>query len=163
MYFWRIQLLKDELSEGTLSQSARFKYYLACTIIGSIFLELTVLFPIEFSTVLVASSIFTICATVAGTTYCYLVNRNRDNKEFIDRFICIGWVVGIRLLVICLPLYLLYFIVGGAVGGEDFAQFHETFNSVNLAFCVLFTIIAYWLIGHHMADVASRQPSSENI
>ena len=47
-----------------------------------------------------------------GTYYCFTVNRNNDNKDFIIRFIVLGWPASIRWIllffVIYSSLYILY-------------------------------------------------------
>jgi hypothetical protein len=154
MYFWNIKALKEELVNGQLSQRERFKYYLACTILYALSLELTVVSPVPFNNLLLVQSVLTIALTIAGTIYCYRINRAGDDQEFIDRIFCIGWVVGIKLAVFWIAAYLAYSIGGRLVGGDEFSSFAESFNVIDLAFSFVFCCVAYWLTGIHIGDVA---------
>ena len=53
------------------------------------------------------STILMLAVSVWGVYYCYKINSAGDNKDFIVRVMCIGLPVGIRVLVIFIPIYIL--------------------------------------------------------
>lgn len=154
MYFWKVDSLAQDLKNGSLPQSERFKYLLATVIIYAAVIELTFLFAEPITTLQIVQSALVIAITIGGTIYCYLMNTRGDNQEFIDRFICIGWVVAVRVTVLFIAVYSLYLFTGYAVGGEAFERFSESTNFVDVGFTLLMCGLCYWLIGKYIKKVA---------
>jgi len=154
MYFWKIDSLAQDLKNGSLPQSERFKYLLATLIIYAVVIELSVLFDEPTTIWHIVQSTFIVAITIAGTIYCYFVNRRGDNQEFIDRFVCLGWVVSVRITLLFLAIYSLYLFAGYTLGGEAFEKFAETTNFVDVGFTLLMCGLCYWLIGRHIEKVA---------
>ncbi len=154
MYFWKIESLTQELKAGGLPQSERVKYLLATVIVYSVVLESSFFFaePITFLQILQSAFMFVI--TIAGTLYCYVVNRRGDNQEFIDRFVCVGWVVLVRITALFVVVYFPYVIAGHAIGGEKFERFSESINVVDVTFTLFICALSYWLIGRHINRIA---------
>jgi len=154
MYFWKIDSLSQDLKNGSLPQSERFKYLLANVIVYAVIIELSTLFAEPIIALDIFQSIFIVAITVAGTIYCYVVNSHGDNQEFIDRFICIGWVVTVRVIVLFIVAFSLYLFIGYAVGGEEFERFSETTNFVSVGFVLGMCGVFYGLVGKHIKKVA---------
>lgn len=154
MYFWKIDSLTQELKDGSLPQSERMKYLLATVIVYAVAIEASFLFAEPITYLRIFQSSFIVAITVGGTIYCYVMNRRGDNREFIDRFICIGWVVSVRVIALFVGVYFLYLIAGYAVGGEEFEKFLESTSIVDAGLTLLVCILGYWLIGEHIKKVA---------
>lgn len=56
-------------------------------------------------------NIIFIFLTVIGTIACYVTNKNCDDKEFIERYICIGFPVTVRMLIFAILLSIAAFIL----------------------------------------------------
>lgn len=154
MYFWKIDSLVQELKDGSLPQSERMKYLLATVTVYAAVAELSFLFAEPITALQIFQSVFIVALTVVGTIYCYVVNRRGDNREFIDRFICIGWVVSVRVTALFMGVYFLYIIAGYAIGGEEFERFLDSTSFVSVSFILLVSVLCYWLIGKHIKKVA---------
>jgi hypothetical protein len=91
--------------------------------------------------------VFLFCLAIAilGTDACYHSNRSGDNKEFIERYICIGFVTSIRLGLILIPLA---FLAHGLVNAltEDGLP-HET-GLYDLIFYAPFLGYFYWRLNN---------------
>jgi hypothetical protein len=154
MYFWKIDSLTQDLKNGAVPQSERFKYLLATVIAYAAVIELTFLFVEPITTLQTVQAVAVIALTIGGTIYCYLLNARGDNQEFIDRFVCIGWVVSVRVTVLFIAVFSLYMFTGYTVGGEAFEQFSERANFVDVSFTLLMCGLCYRLIGKHIRKVA---------
>jgi hypothetical protein len=52
-----------------------------------------------------------VAITVAGILSCYSVNKHGDNRDFIARMICLGWPVGIQVIVGYAAMFLLMMLL----------------------------------------------------
>ncbi len=118
MYFWNIDGLVQELKAGTISEYEKMKYLLATTLLqlfslmnGPGFIQFM---PVTNTEVLIQSLFFGIIVgvTVWGIYHCFIINKQGDNKNFIERFICLGFPVGVRILVFFSIGLLLWIIFG---------------------------------------------------
>jgi hypothetical protein len=78
---------------------------------------------------------------VIGTIVCYQSNAAGDNKEFIERYICIGFPTAIRIMLIAIPLIIVAYVVIYSVipDGNPKAT-----SGYDLLFHVVFLIFFYW-------------------
>lgn len=155
MYFWKIEKLKNDLLIKPLSESESFKYlfaYLASESLLLIFIDIDdITVPnLEFTNMWdVFSSINGFLINAIGVYYVYKCNKGANGDNFLQKFFSIGWVVGIRLIVLFLPLMLLLFFIL-SLSSTDF-------SSTNPYDVILFFIIDflfYWLLGKHVKEVA---------
>lgn len=123
-YFWNVNQLIKDLRAGIVTEYEKFQY-LFCSVI---FIPLQFLAPFNpNSTVnsiqdiyLFYLFIFLQLAVLAwGFYYCFSKNKNNDNKNFIERFICLSVPVGFRVLLYSgLALIALLFL--GVFGAKIF-------------------------------------------
>ncbi len=61
----------------------------------------TTTFPLftAFASVSLFSWLITVIILIVGTTICYKTNKNGDNKEFVERFISVGFPVFVQTVV----------------------------------------------------------------
>ena len=156
MYFWKTESLAAELRNGTLSQKDRFKYLLAFMTITAIFTELSYYISEAPSTVAISESTLVIFITIFGTVWCYIANKSGDDREFIERFVCLSIPVLIHLTVIFLFLYSFYMIIGFYLFENAFDKFTETTNWVDVGFTILFGLYFYWKLSKVIKSVANR-------
>ncbi len=65
--------------------------------------------------------IFYVFSTIIGTIICYNTNKNGDDKEFIDRYISIGFPIFVKLLTIFMVILLLIYLVYLVLLEQDFS------------------------------------------
>ena len=66
----------------------------------------------------VTSSVLAFLILTIGTIWCYRINGGRDGWEFIDKFICLGFPICVKLIVVIIGMFVVYLIVGSIVFGE---------------------------------------------
>ena len=122
MYWWNIKALANELKAKKVSQLEKFKYFFALTIVVVVIGELSYLFPLieKPNSLDILDSLAYIAVTAFGILACYKANKRGDNKEFIDRFICLSWPIGILLFVIFMISAVFYLIIGYSIAGDAF-------------------------------------------
>ena len=155
MYFWNAKSLANELKDGSLPQSERMKYLLTTVALYAILFEISAMLAEPVTALLILQSILIVAMTIVGTLACYEVNRRGDNREFIDRYICIGWVVIIKIMVLALAVYVVYMVIGLAVGGEAFARFLDSTSIVSMMFTTIVSIVYYWRVARHIERIAN--------
>ncbi len=150
MYFWRIEELKSKVIASPLTDREVLPYLL-------IFVGITGLipiFPVESMTLWdYVGAVWTFLLAVFGTIYVYRCNGGATGKDFLQRYLAIGWVVTIRWAAIVMPLFVLLIF---AVDPSS----EETEWYVGLFF-VLAEVVLYERIGHHIRAVA-RVPLRSN-
>jgi len=161
MYWWRIEPLKAELISGGPAESEKVKYLLATSALYVLASEGGYLAAQSDSIDKLTaadwiSSISLIVLTFLGTYYCYRRNRGANGRQFLERFVCLGWPVTIRFLVFLVALLLGYAILGHVIGGERFATFFQSDEIVMVGVTVLWEILFFWYLGRHIHDIAER-------
>jgi hypothetical protein len=84
-----------------------------------------------------------------GTRACYLANGGASGRQFLDRFISLGWVVGVRIALLAIPLSLPLLKV---------AEIAPTMAQVGLdLFLLAFQVVYFWRTprrrGNHVTPV----------
>lgn len=148
MYWWDVHGLAADLAARRVSERDKMLYYTLTTTLyaGSSALAL-VPPPPETPTAMLAGQILIIVAsTLAGILICYEVNRRTDDRDFLDRMVCLSWPVTIRLAVVYLPLYTAYLVAGLLIGGDRFDAFFERPSATALVWLVMVYVLNYaWL------------------
>ena len=118
MYLWNTKALATKLKSGELSQHERFKYfflYIVLTTVTIEFLFYVTEEQLNFFTLI--SSAIAITATVVGLILSYRVNKMGDDKEFIDRYVCVGLPIAVKLVVLLIGIGILYVILCEVIFG----------------------------------------------
>ena len=111
MYLWKTKELVLKMKNDELSQTEKFKYFLVFIILTTIFARLSSYTSISPTFQAVIVSILTAVIVIAGTILCYRTNRKGDDREFIDRIICISLPIYIKLFVVYIVILFLYNIL----------------------------------------------------
>jgi len=161
MRFLRISELKSDIEAGKIAEADVFKYALASisvmTFASDIPHEVTKVYPVEwfypFGTTLL---------TIWGFRRCFLANGGVAGDGFLPRVFALGWVMGLRvLLVLCLAFALGFvaLVAYSAVNPtNDFSDFFESNSFVSLFYLLALLVeLWYWtaLCGH-IKDVKRR-------
>jgi len=166
MYFWKIDKLKKDLAKQPLSESESFKYLFATIILYSLAM---IPFP-ENNLWDVIDSLIGGVITVFGVWYIYKCNRGSMGSNFLQKYLSIGWVVGIRWLVfVLLPTVIVYFIAKGIYYGitaetyADIADIPENTTLSDVLVLNLLFITYFWLFGKHIKDTVKNEFLTDNL
>ncbi len=151
MYFWKINRLKEDLIKGPLSESESFKYLIAITIVYGLTMVMVLFLENNFWDIY--SAIVTGIISIVGVIYIYKCNNGREGTHFLQRYLSLGWVVGIRWMVLLvLPATIVYFIALGI-----YSEVPSSTTLLDLLFLNLLYLPFFWLFGKHIKDVANRK------
>jgi hypothetical protein len=103
MIWFKIKNLEHQISIGQLSEKNTLHYLLATIVYGLIYNLYSVICGYSYFTL--AETLLAIITAIIFLPILYKENQKIDNHNFIARFIAIGWVVKMKLL-----LYTLVFI-----------------------------------------------------
>jgi hypothetical protein len=152
MYFWRIENLKAQLASRPLSDREVLPYFAIFLGVTSAAWFMPLVEPNLWDHLLTAVGVL---LAVPGTVWIYRRNGGAVGQHFLQRYLAVGWVVGIRWLVVVLPSLMLYFAVLDLLDVEAVATTWHDFILFSIALLLL-----YWRIGHHIADIAARSAAS---
>jgi hypothetical protein len=119
MYWWNVSKLAEDLREGRVDEKERFKYFLATFAAWSVAGLLFFYSGGPFSTESLLSTAVNLTVAIIGVILCYRVNRSGDNTEFVGRMICLGWPIGVRLVVTFSAMFLLIGSITSMPEGAD--------------------------------------------
>ena len=148
MYFWHTDALAQELKEGTVSESEKFKYFFTLFILISIAWSTTNFFePDEFTLSNIIQSIIDIIIVIVGTYLCYAINREGDGINFIERYVCLNFPIFIKFTVFMLFGYTIL----GIIFGTSFLVSDDVFANwfVYLLSTILY-IYFFWRLYVHI-------------
>lgn len=155
MYLWKIDKLKEELRQGSLSEKESFKYLLAWEILYSLVL---IPFPVEWSVLDVYDGLLELVLAILGIAYVYKVNGGSAGKYFLQRYLSIGWVVFVRFSVfVTIPVIIAYGVVYGvATNGADMP---EQTTWLDIALLGLVSMAYYLISARHMKAITEEEAS----
>ncbi|WP_152996235.1 hypothetical protein [Pseudoalteromonas sp. H105] len=146
MYFWKIESLKSDLREGNLTQSNDLKY-----LAGTLVLFVLASFPSDTVNLFDYFNILLgVLSVICGTALCFFANGGNQGSDFLRRYLSISWVVGIRLLVTTVPIFILIYVVVELAG----YGFSEETNSLDLALQTVFSVFYYWRVIHYIKQIS---------
>jgi hypothetical protein len=154
MYFWNTNALAKKLRSRSLSQSEKMQYFVASSACYTLFFEVNGYLDESPSLLLILRSAVAVMTTIIGIIFCYRVNSEGDGQEFIDRFICLGWPIAIKVVLGMSLTYIAYLGGGTAIWGDRFERFNESTTYVDMAFSLFFEFIFYWRVSYHLRRVA---------
>lgn len=100
MYLWNVNALVKDLREDKMSENEKLKYYLLSGVVA-----LALPHELDLFTIL------DIGVFIIGTYLCFEANSKGDNRNFITRMICLEIPLGIRYVLILLPLFIVVYII----------------------------------------------------
>ena len=141
-----------------LSQREKFKYYA----VFIFFIYLSLAFqgyerPGVTGGLFFAGLLSAVLA-VGGLVLCYKANNGNSGEDFIERFVCISWVVGIRMSVLLfLPYFAVYWFMTCGLNCTEFVE--ENFYVMQVK-TVVFNVIYFLWIRRHIRRVAAETSST---
>jgi hypothetical protein len=144
MNFIKDRELALRFKNNAVSSKERFLYLL-------IFMTLTTLLSSSFfiadlySTKLNQWDIYTdivmLVLTIAGTIICYQTNKRGDDKEFIERYISIGFPVGIRSLLFLILIGGIFLVIAVLTAQGEISDESTVYD---LLVMTAFILYFYW-------------------
>ena len=159
MYLWNTNALARELKDGTLSEREKFKYLLVNLVLYALIVEMMNYVPIEYSESVVLMSIFNILSVVIGTYICYRTNGGSNGAKFMERYICLGLPIAIKItvslfaIIIFLPSVLWILI-------DSFVDSKVLGNTLGNTYSIVFTIIYYWRLNVHIKSISHNDATA---
>lgn len=147
MIWLDIKKLEQKISNNLFSEKESFLYLLAHSIISCITIASGS--QINNKGINTLTSIVVIFITIWGLKAAYKANMDFDGKDFVKRFVAIGWIIAIRLVLIVLGCSFAIGIIAVIVSATTNIQDLGTELSKNLFyvfFVSVFEIIYYLLI-----------------
>lgn len=157
MYFWKVDSLVDDFKQNKVTQKEEFKYILLFSILTLLSTNSFVSIDSTYNFYDTLDLILLIIITVAGIYYCFKINSDGDNKDFMVRFISIGLPVVVRVLAIAIPI----FIISAMIESLFFITSEEMESDScesTLSLVVLTSLIMigyYWYLSKKIKDVSS--------
>lgn len=161
MYFWKINKLKSELKENSLSESESFKYLFATTLLYSLGMT-----PYIDSTVWdVYAALVGSIITIIGLFYVYKCNGGAKGKNFLQRYLALNWVVGLRWTVlVAMPITIVFMILIGALATflevpipDDWTLVSDDVSLYSIVFFSLLYPSYFWLLGKHIKSLGDHK------
>ena len=87
---------------------------------------------------------------IGGTYYVYLQNGGKEGFNLIQKYVVLGWVVGIRLAIVSIPVVIVYIVVWPKVGNPSFDLYSVVFGGA-------IKLFYFQRLGRHIRD--TRGPS----
>jgi hypothetical protein len=95
MYIWNVKALAQDLKAGQVSQKEKMKYFLVTIIVQMLMTSMPAQPSLQYGD-FIRTVIFSII-TAIGIVVCYKANSRGDDKEFVERFICLSLPIGVRI------------------------------------------------------------------
>ena len=165
MVFWRIDELKRQLRRGPLPQRQAFAYVALTWVLFEIFAGAPGLWN-EARSATVRDWVTYVGAVITvavGTYAAYRANGGSAGRDFAARFVAVGLVAGLRLLVLVVIPVMVIFRLVGELAGVGPAQ--REAGAFAWAESLLVLFVAYVLfmarLAGHLRDVSSgdREPA----
>ena len=113
MRFFSLSKVKNDISSGALGEQETFKYMIAWFIVFCL-----ASFPASPEGASAASYVFWLVSSVVniwGIKKSYAANGGARGSNFIGRFLALGWVLGIRGLIVFIPAFVLLCVLLGVL------------------------------------------------
>ncbi len=132
MQFFNDRNLARRFKEGSVPQRERLYYYLFFSVL-TIFMsgKIAAYYAMQSSLTApdIAEDVLFAVVTVLGTILCYNTNSKGDHKEFIERTTCLSFPVMIQTILLTIVVSLVLMVVGMAIWGAAFEQYHAAFST----------------------------------
>jgi hypothetical protein len=148
MYFWRIEKLKRRMAARPLSEREVLPYLVVFVALSTA----VVYIPQATRNVWDGlGAVWSVLLAVVGSIYIYRQNGGPGGQHFLQRYFAVGWVVGLRWLVVFIGASVAFYGTLAAVGADT-----DNTPWYDFLFFAVAEAVIYWRIGHHVRDLASR-------
>jgi len=152
MYFWNIKKLKTQLIAGPLTERETLPYLIATVLMYSLVQYFPDALPfnsLDYLEIVIAS-----LGALLGTLWLYYKNMADAGSNFLQRYISLGWVVTIRVIVFALPVALAIVFLADTLG--QYNDESGATNWIDIGIAITIELFLYLYFGKHLADVAQK-------
>jgi hypothetical protein len=146
MSFWNVEKLAIRLKKKEVLEKEKFLYFFIIMVVSTV----SIYIPVEYGSnwERMMELLVILFITIVGMIACYKKNQRGDGEAFIERFFSLGFPIGIKLVVIAIPLYILYTFIAflttyGAYNHTE--DFLITIISIALFEIVYFSLLYKWI------------------
>jgi hypothetical protein len=162
MYVWNSRALAAELRTGELAQRERVKYLIATLLLAMIPIPARVwgldclpnwVTPVE--------ELIAALGTIAGVLICFSRNEKGDGRQFIDRFICLGWTTAIRVGVAFAAAQFILVDLARLSMGDASVIYKGLRMGMDQSIGILFEGVFFWRLWHRIGFVSNIPATNE--
>lgn len=147
MYLWNVKALASDLRDDKVTERNKLSYYLLYVLFGSVVSEIAKFGPLNINVYSLAIAISNILIIVLGICFCFVTNSKGDNRDFINRFICLSIPISCRIASFMVLGILALYKIGGLIGGQAFDSFmYDSKEIQKLIFMPIIGILYFYLI-----------------
>ncbi len=147
------QPLIDKFRSGTFEESEIGAYFMAHVISMAVVMSFAFGEPNPWD---IVSGFASVIITIFGVLYLKKQNGDSFGRQFLAKYIALGWVVTVRMLLLGIPLLIVLFAFAVIVGGDD------ALNPMGTLITIALEIIFYWWLGLLIAQ-SSRQENLHSV
>ena len=149
MYLWKASNLANDLRNNNVSEKEKLKYMLFWVISTTIVSDPAMHIDYEYVFNDTILSIVMLLISAAGTVYCYKINKNGDNADFISRYVCLSIPVVIRSLSVLAAIIIVAITIDLSfeinIFGSDEATITTSINEIIIL--SIFMLSVYYYLG----------------
>ncbi len=148
MYFWKTQLLAEDLKKNSINETDLKNYYMGTTVLTTICSSLALLQPPDNMPASVTESLVTLFITILGINAAFKANGGGTGTRFIEKSVLLFFPLMIKVMVVGL-------VVGMVIGVLEMAGT----SKFQLEWGTTISIIAiealfYWRLVTHIKRTA---------
>jgi multisubunit Na+/H+ antiporter MnhF subunit len=152
VYFWNVERLRADLRERPVPPVEVVRYAAAILVTWGA----TSFMPVADTEFRVGDGILlalTVLVTVVGLWTAYRANGGPHGIDLAGRFLALGWVIGLRLMVLCLALLVIMVVIVLVLAfrGQELSDRSIELSAWTMVLVV--EIVFYWRLTHHLALV----------
>lgn len=159
MIWFNIKELEYRISNDELSDRDGFNYLLAFFILSAI--GYGMVSGNENGWIKFFSCVAAILINVWGLRAIYEANKSVDGKDFFKRFFAFYWVIGFRLFLFTIPIWIIIGIIMGitsAISGSNQMEMNPIKDLFIMIVASLYSLICYLMI---INSIQRIQPKTE--
>ena len=153
MYFVQYNPLKQKLSSRSLSDGEALPYLILEGVV-------TVLLYLDISSeglnaFDLVSVIISVAILIGGTFHVYDQNGGKEGFDLVQKYIVLGWVVGFRVFLASIPLFLMLGVLIGLANIDDAVS-----DMLSVICGVAVKLIYYQRLGEHIRDTTGIETNN---
>ena len=155
MYFIRLDPLKGQLRDRTLSDREALPYYLVFMALTTAVASMPMRREVNRWDVLLV--VINMVITIGGLIYCFAKNGGKAGYDFIQKSVVLGWVLTVRLVPLFIGTCVADIIIKHLLGHTP-----GTTTWVNVVIVTPYVIIYFQRLGKHMHDTNRNRANQES-
>jgi uncharacterized RDD family membrane protein YckC len=150
MYFVKYHPLKERLRARSISDREALPYLI-------VFVGMTAMvgaIPLidKYNVWDGVSAFLGIVTAIGGVLYAYRQNGGSAGYDLIQKYVVLGWVVTIRVLLAFIPTAIVLYIIGDMIG----LMSRDATGPYDVVIVLLFEIFLYQRLGRHIGDTIGK-------